>query len=267
MTISLVSALCVRENVARLTFDAPIYFTAVLDPGDASDLAHYALTPDLASIGGDGLPPRPVWPARVDSVSDRSVELWVDRRFSPFPSRYTVRLTGLLAADGLSGLVGDSASFFAVRAGLPNPSPEALLSNADLANPQSLSTALGAVPNPTDAVLGTLPVDDTGDLARDQGLASYKKRCLRRLSTQKGRYRHLPNYGVNIPQSVKLLARASTLQALAADAESQLGEEPETVKAQVSIVMQGGVAFFKVRVRCSLSTNPIDLFAAVPASP
>lgn len=264
MTVSLVQAVCVRENVARLTFDAPIYFTGVLDPGDASDVARYLITPDASTIGGDGFAPRPVLPARSVLFDASTVDLWVDRRFSPYPARYSVKANGLLAADALSGLLADSASFFSVQAGSPNPSVESLVSNADLANPQSLSTAVGSVPNPTDAVLGTLPVDDTGDLARDQGLASYKKRVLRRLSTPKGRHRHLPKYGVNLFASVKLLARASTIQDLAADAEDQIRQEPETVKAQVDVVMQGGVAFFKVRVRCSLATNPVDLFAPVP---
>lgn len=270
MTISLVSALCVRENVVRLSFDAPIYFSSVLDPGDASELTRYQLSPDESSIGGDGLSPRDVWPARAqlpDPEVFTVVDLWVDRRFSPFPSRYSVKVNGLLAFDRLSGLAGNSAEFFAVRAGVPSPTPEAIISNADIANPQSLSTALGVVPVPSEAVLGTYPVDDTGDVAHDQGLTSYKKRCLRRLSTPKGRHRHLPQYGVGIPQAIKLLARPSVLQALAADAEDQLRQEPETVKAQIKIVMQGGVAFFRCRVRCSLAVDPIDLLAPVPTQP
>lgn len=264
MSVSLIQALCVRENVVRLVFDVPIYFTGVLDPGDASDVARYSIAPDLSTVGANGSPPRPVFPARADLASPTQVDLWVDRRFSPFPSRYVAKAVGVLTADGLSGLLVDSAPFFSVQAGDPRPSSEVLVSNADLANPQTVAGAFGSVPNPTEAVLGTLPVDDTGDIARDQGLASYKKRVLRRLTTPKGRYRHLPKYGVNIPQSVKLLARATTLQSLASDAEDQIHQEPETVKVQVTVVMQGPVAFFRVRVRCSLSVDPVDLFAPVP---
>lgn len=263
MTLNLLQALCVRENVVRLRFDVALYFSNVLDPGDASEIARYKLQPLLSTIGSDGLPPRDVWPARAQLYSPTEIDLWVDRRFSPFPARYSVAVNGLFIENLTEGLGSASAEFFAVRAGKPTSLPEDLISNADLSNPQSLSTIPEGLPA-TDELLGTYPVDDTGDLARDIGLASYKKRVLRRLSSKKGKYAHLgANYGVAFPQSVKTLARAGVLAALAADAMAQIREEPETVDASVRVVQQGGVFFFKIRVRCSFAQQPVDLLTPV----
>jgi hypothetical protein len=262
MTLNLIQALCVRENVIRLRFDVPLYFSAVLDPGDASDLARYAIEPDETSRDGLGVVPRPVWPARAQLYSPLEVDLWGDRRFSSFPSRYTVQVNGLRTEDLSEGLGTSSAVMIAVRAGLPPPRVDLSISNADLANPQSLSTIPAGL-TPTEDLLGTIPVDSTGDLAHDDGLVSYTKRVLRRLSTKKGKYPHIREYGVNFPQSVKTLARAGTLASLAADAASQIREEPETQSASVQVIQQGGVAYFKIRIRCALSATPIDLLSPI----
>ncbi len=261
-SFDLVDVLAVRENVLRLTFSSPIYFSSVLDPGDASNADRYAIIPDASSLGSDGQPPRPVLPRRAELFSSNQVDLWVDRRLSPCPSVYVVQVNGLVADDTFVPLRVITASCFGLRAGVPAPTPDNAFSNADIANPQTLSGALDPLPLPNDSVLGTLPVDDTGDIAKDEGLASYKKRVLRRLTTRKGKFAHLPDYGTLFVQSVKQLGRSGLLQQLAADAEAQVKQEPETVEASVQIIFFGGVAFFRVRARCSFGTT-VNLLSPV----
>lgn len=263
MNLSLVTALALRENLVRLTFDQPVYFTNVLDPGDASNVVRYALAAKSDTIGSDGMPPRGVLPALAEHPSPAVIDLWTDRKMSPYPSRYIVALNGLLADVTLDPLGVSQKEFYGLRAGVPVPSPDRAVSNADLANPQTLSGALDPLALPTSAVLGTLPVDDTGDLAKDEGLASYKKRVIRRLTTRKGRFKHAPTYGTLMLESVKLLARPGLLQSLAADAEDQIRQEPETIAVKVQIVAQGSIAFYRIRVRCSFGQT-VDM--TVPIS-
>lgn len=262
MTISLLHALAIRENAIRLTFDADVYFSAVLDPGDASNPSRYSVVADATSVGSDGLPPRNVFAAIAELIEPTVVQLWTDRKLSPYPSLYTINLNGILQDVTLDPLVVFSAGFYGLQAGVPVPTADRAISNADIANPQTLSGALDPLSQPTDSVLGTYPIDDTGDVARDEGLQSYKKRVLRRLSTRKGRYAHLPGYGTLAFDSLKKLGRPGLLQDIAADAEAQILEEPETVKVQVRIAMQGGLAFFRIRIRCSFGQT-FDMTAPV----
>lgn len=262
MTISLVGSLAIRENVVRLTFDAVPYFSAVLDPGDASDPARYTITAKVDTIGSDGLAPRGVFSAMAEKVSSKVIHLWTDRKLSPYPSLYTVALNGILEDGTLDPLSVYQSEFYGLRAGRVVPTPDRAISNADLANPQTLSGALDPLALPTDSVLGTLPVDDTGDLAKDEGLQSFKKRVLRRLATRKGRFRHLPGYGTLALESVKHLARPGLMQAIAADAEEQIRQEPETVAVKVQIVTQGAIAYYRIRVRCSFGQT-VDMTAPI----
>ncbi len=242
MTLNLLSAVAVRENVIRLQFDAPVYYTRVLDSGDAYDVARYIIVGDPDSRDQDGEPPRALLPAQADLTEPDVIDLWLDRKMSGFPARYSVDVNGLLTALTLEPLGEHTAFFFGVLAALPPPTTDAGVSNRDLANPQDQG-APGA--------LGSYATDDTGDVAFDSGLVSYRKRVLRRLSTRKGAYKHLPNYGVNVYESVKALARPGLIEQLASDAQDQVKQEPETVQAKVDVIMQGPIAYFRVRARCT----------------
>lgn len=262
MTISLVTSLAIRENVVRLTFDTAVYYTNVLDPSDASNPARYTITGKSDTVGSDGLPPRGVFAALAEHPSPTVIDVWTDRRLSPYPSRYTITLNGIVADGTLDPLNVYTSEFYGLRAGKPKPTPDLAISNADIANPQTLSGALDPLSLPTDSVLGTLPVDDTGDLAKDEGLQSFKKRVLRRLTTRKGRFRHLPQYGTLAVESVKQLARPGLQASIAADAEEQIRQEPETVAVNVRIHMQGSVAYYRIRVRCSFGQT-VDMLIPI----
>ncbi len=220
---------------------------------------------DATSVGSDGLPPRNVFVAQVDLLEPTVVQVWTDRKLSPFPTRYTINLNGILQDITLDPLLVFSAPFLGLQAGTPTPTRDNTISNADIANPQTLSGALDPLSLPTDSVLGTYPIDDTGDVAKDEGLASYKKRVLRRLSTRKGKFAHLPGYGTLAFESLKKLGLPAAYQQIAADAEAQIREEPETVAVQVKVTMQGGVAFYRIRVRCTFGAT-FDMTAPIQIS-
>lgn len=265
----LVQAVAVRENAVRLTFNVPVRYTGVLGPNDASQVELYTVTPVEGSAGADGEPTRAVLPVLVTKVSNEDVglasvvDVWVDRPFSPHPSLYQVQVTDLVDAAGdpiettLSAL-----QFIGVYRQLRPVTPEAMVANRDIANPQTLGGALSAtLPNPLSAsVLGTFPVDSTGDYAPDRGLESYRKRVLRRLMTRRGAFAHLPrDYGVSVPDHVKQLARPGVIEALAADAEEQIRQEPETVEVRVTTELRaGGVLVLHVFARTNLGDVQLD---------
>lgn len=249
----LTGALAVRENVARLFFSQAVALSGVLDALDGTLKSHYLISPVDGTFGYDGEPARSVLVIGAQATDDLAqVDVLVDRPFSPYPSQYQVTATGLFTATGTPQTTTFSAVFYGVQMGVPPPTADLASPGRDFANPQTLSAALDPLPNAGDPLLlGTLAVDDTGDRATDQGVTNLRKRVLRRLSTRKGRFAHLPNYGVLALDLIKSKARPGLVQSLAADAEDQIRQEPDVVGCSVSIRQadSSGVFVYVVRVR------------------
>ena len=142
---------------------------------------------------------------------------------------------------------------------LPPVVPEPALTFADqpydIANPQLVRDA-GIVDPPP---LGQYQVNDRGDFGLDNRLTGLRKRILRRISTERGGFFHLPDYG--LAQPIKGPIRPSVLVSLAADARIQIEREPEVVRAQVSVVqLRGNPNVVVVAVRAQ-TVNGLDVTA------
>ena len=242
--LQLVSALAVRENVIRLKFSHGVYFSRILDPGDASAIQRYTVTATTGTVGMDGSPVRAVAvvaTAIAPTVGEyaQSIDLTLDRAMTPFPATYTVAVNGIFTADQSTSLdiTATSYEFPAVFANLVVPSVDFAVKTRDFANPQTLKGAQDPLPNPYDPLnLGTIVVDDTGDYAFDEGVESFKKRMYRRLITVPGGFVHLgETYGVGVLQHGKKLGHASLKTQLAAQAELQIGKEPEVAACKVRV--------------------------------
>ena len=98
----------------------------------------------------------------------------------------------------------------------------------DIANPQLVRDA-GIVDPPP---LGQYQVNDIGDFALDSRLQGLRKRILRRLSTFRGGFYHLPFYGLRQP--IKGNVVPAEISTLVADAKIQVEREPEVIRAVVS---------------------------------
>jgi hypothetical protein len=79
---------------------------------------------------------------------------------------------------------------------------------------------------------GTFETDADGDYRNDAGLEGVKKRVMRRLTTGKGAFAHLPNYGLKLP--LKRTYSIGDLRMLQADALAQVQDEG-VVDAQVVV--------------------------------
>jgi hypothetical protein len=254
---AMLDALAVRENVVRLQFSVPPVLSGVLDAFDGLVASRYLIAVVNGTFGNDGLPVRPV---RVVEVMRgplaTDVDLWLDRALSPYPSGYVVTATGLWDVLGEQQTVPFIAAFVGLYRGLVPPSADLAIPSRDFANPQSFAGLIDPLPNTTDArQLGTFPTDETGDVAFDEGMASYKKRVFRRLSTRKGAYLHLPEYGVTFMDHVKQLARPGMIQQLASEAEEQIKQEPETLSCVVKILQQGRLTVYQIVVKTNIGSQ------------
>jgi hypothetical protein len=252
----LAAAESLRENLIRLTFSEAVYLSGWGDAQDGLRRDKFSVTAE-ASTDFDGAPARAVLVASIAKVResyDQQIDVFTDRPMSHWGSLYTVRVRDLWGVSGAAlDLLAASVTVFGQQQGAPPPLTDRAVATRDFANPQSAREVIGVAPSAALALLGTFQVDDTGDYAADQGLASYKKRIFRRLTTRKGKFRHLLGYGVGFPGAVKTLARPGVVAALVADAEDQIRQEPETRAVSVRLVQSvPGLAYFSVKVQTSI---------------
>jgi phage baseplate assembly protein W len=272
--LRLLSALAVRENAVRLTFSAPPLFNGILDAHDASNPARYNFVPVPGTIGSDGLPARPVFAVSAAEVGGggAQIDVTLDRPMSPYPAVYIASVNGLVTSESelLLAIGATSTLFFGVHRFVPPPSTDTAIPSRDVANPQTRAALTGpeALSYTNDSVLGTIPVDSSGDYAFDAGLTNLKKRIYRRLITSKGRFGHLPEYGIGVPDQIKKLNSAAVRQQVVAEAEKQISQEPDVEQVRVTIVSDPAspsIVRFRIKVRAKFSQAPFDV--DIPFSP
>lgn len=257
VALNVPSVVAIRENVVRVTFDFVPYYSGALDTKDASDVTKYAIA-TVSSTGLDGSPAWDVTITRVDAVfgDDKSVDLILDRAMCPWPARYTVTVSDVWEASKTNKMYSAiSATFYALHQAIVPPTIVQGPRGVDFASPNTYQGALDPVSSPQDIRnLGTFPTNDRGDYAEDEGIQSLKKRILRRLFTRKGGFAHLPEYGVGIATYGKKLGSTATRAQIAAEAERQIGSEPEMSKVVVrSTPTVSGV--FRIDVLAQLKDN------------
>jgi hypothetical protein len=242
--VALVAAEPVAENVVRLVFNVAPMFSFLQDLHDGSRRARYAVDPVGGTFGADDRPTRAVIVREVRQRTDldvtgRTVDIVLDRPFSPFPSQYVVTANNLVAAlDGSPmDVTHASIGFYGLQRVTIAPDPERVVPSRDFANPQTLAQLLDATGNADPTGLGTHPVDQTGDYATDEGIQNLKKRVFRRLITAKGAFLHAKGYGVGVAAEAKKLNSPGTRDLLASEAERQIGLEPDVRKVKVKVIL------------------------------
>lgn len=244
VSLQLIGAIAVRENVVRLVFSQPVYYSKIFDRYDASNAVHYAMTPVNGSLDGNEEPTRAVRVVDValpDTTSNPPVlqgeigffiDIMLDRPMSSYPASYMVGITDLQNADGSSQLPIAVAQVDAAYRELQPASFEIAAPIRDFANPQT-SGALANAGTDEMSALATYVASDDGDYAFDEGSTGRKKRVLRRLITKKNGFAHLPGYGLGILSYGKRLARIDAIGKLTTDARLQVQKEPDVAKAIV----------------------------------
>lgn len=253
-TLRAIFVAAIQENVVRVTFDRVVRYTNQFNPHDAANLKRWAMAADTNTRDDKGIPPHEVTPVLVRKPvygDTYFLDVVTDRNMSSFPAVYTITMNELRGKDG-SALVLQTVPFYATYRRVQVADPQFVFANRDIANPQVFSalTGLPQGTTSTSAQLGTFRNDATGDVAFDEGITSFKKRVIRRLITKRAGFAHLQSYGVGLPESIKQLARVGLRARLAADAEDQIRQEPETASAGVTInELAVGVYAYSVIVR------------------
>ena len=168
----------------------------------------------------------------VRSGDERGVDVQLDRT-TVIGVVYRVTALNIRAAGG--GELGSPlAADFGGRVPLQQTKPGVRgASNVDIKN--SISK-------------GVWTIDDSGDLVNEGGIASLKKRVLRRAVTQPNAFSWLVNYGVR----TKLKESFSIVEVTAAKAnlEAQILEEPEVAEVAVqTTILAASVVTFQIQVR------------------
>ena len=241
--LDVADVLVVRENLLRTVFTAPVMFTGLGDPTDSESMVHYSIASVAGTIGWDDVPVRTVTAvlARRSLVTDVGaaldgycVDITLDRPMSPYPAQYALTILNVYIATGGVVTPPRTVTLSALYRMLQPPAEDQVVRSTDIAQPQGKLDFSDPIGAPDVTLLGSFAVDDTGDYATDDGDTSLRKRILRRLITRKDAFAHLPGYGIGVLDEAKRLNTAATRGRLSAEAERQIGQEPEVQKCVVS---------------------------------
>jgi hypothetical protein len=240
----------IGERAVEIEFSAPVYWSGLYDRSDAANPERYQITATGGGLGIEGDSNKPVGVASVERISETRIRIYTDRPFSSYGTGYAITTNRLISTGG-EDLPGGVFYFLGSLQGLLPPLQEFAIRSRDFANPQTLRSLLDPLPDTTTVEqLGTYPVDETGDYAVDEGIANLRKRVVRRLTTRRGSFAHMPTYGTIAHENVKRLGRPGVRAMIANDAEMQIREEPDVVACSVSVELpEPGVIRYRIRVK------------------
>ena len=245
LSLNLLAAIAVRENVVRLIFSQPIYFSGIFDQYDGSNPIKYSIAPVAESVDALGEPVRPVNVVAVERPTSLSVppvlpsevgyfiDIVLDRTMSSYPALYEVTCVQLRNTQMTNTIVTATVQFAATHRALQTPSLEVAAPVRDLANPQTGGALAGTGIDELSS-LASYIISADGDYAFDEGNTGRKKRVIRRIVTKRNGFAHLPGYGLGILGMAKKLARLDQVGKLATDARMQLEREPDVARAAVT---------------------------------
>lgn len=239
--LHVVRAVAVSSHVVRVVFDETPLTRSAAGATDARNPGNYL----FAVVDGDASAPIPVGVDReplvgpvygVESGDERGMDVHVDRALA-IGVTYNVEAVNIVAALGGALASPSDADFLGVTP-------------LGIGDPPKRSDALIDIGNPLG--VGHYQVDSSGDIIPDaSALASLKKRVIRRITTDKHAFSHLPGYGARL--AVKEVASLAELDSYRADLLQQIRREPDVLDAAVSIrLLPQGVVTFSVAVQAKL---------------
>lgn len=229
---SVAAAYAVATRTVRVVLTSPPLFGSPATVGDAERPSSWAV------YRADGTALTVLSATRVD---DTTVAVRVLEHFPAYPQVLTVVAVGLRSAS--SAVIGtpSSAAFTGVAQSRPAGEPHVL---RDLRNPAFDTTTQPG---------GTLKVSSAGDYELHSGDEFLIKMIYRRLSTQRGSFFHLPEYGLGLRTKEPLTTQ--DLTKLRAEVERQLALEDELVSAQVRLTFNPTDGILSIYVLARTNTN------------
>lgn len=201
-------------------------------------------TPVLESV--ENPQPRPEFPEHPDAWS---VDISVDRRLLN-ASQYLIIASPAISAVSGMGMVASPCDRWTFD-GISLPRDRRLL---------PLPATAGGIDYEYDTFLGAFVRNARNDIAVHGGLAYLTKRIIRRLISTKGRFAHLPQYGVGL--RTKELVNTTRLNDLAREAEDQIRQEDDVLEAKVTATsLAVGAIVLRIQVRSSFGNLSLNMEA------
>jgi hypothetical protein len=225
----------VRLNAVDVTFAGiPKSFDRAA-PDDALNPKNYELTRAPAGPFDSSLP-------LVQTVEERSQSVMRVFFDAPLQAEASYVLTVSSSVESLTGIPMSPACAFATIVGLIEGATPRMLGieeqRTDVANVPASATELA----------GTFQIGPTGDLANHGGVAYLRKRIIRRITTARGGFFHLPDYGFS--EGLKQRLTPALLGRLRSQSEAQIKSEPDVLGARVDVTrLSLSVILVTIRVR------------------
>lgn len=246
--LHVVRARAVESQTVRVVFDEPPRFLSRGATNDGKNPLNY----QVAINNGEGTPPQVVgvkedlqqFPAAgVLTVDERGVDVQVDRKLVAGVT-YQVSVFNVISAVG--GNLG-----FPTQANFGGISPLVAV-DPPLRSREFFDFRW----DPFAATGGAYVFDDGGDIARHTGLDNLRKRIIRRVTTPKNAFAHLPGYGTTLV--LKQPMSVSQLAPLKQDLIQQVLQEPEVREAEIHLNLQGGQGILTIRILARTAFGLID---------
>lgn len=245
--LHVVRAIAVASHVVRVVFDEAPIWKSPSGVQDGRNPSNYVIRA-VVGVVTDPATGRPTSPLAVGTGPDllappgvglldaeeRAVDVHADRPLVQ-EVKYEIEVRNVLSA--LGGELGApiSAQFFGIA-----PRAEAHVYQA--------VRSLGFLDIAEDPATGAWVIDDSGDLATHDGIASLRKRIFRRATTLLNAFTFLSGYGAGV--SPKEIASVGEVQTLRNNLIAQCKEEPDVAAVSVSFALSGlGVLIVTIRVQ------------------
>lgn len=226
ITISVASAWAISTHAVRVTLTGEPKHIDQFAPGDALNAATWTVV--NLTTG------RPLVVALAEMHDALSVDITTIDALGDHLETLEVTAVDLVSIDGLLAESPLSATFLGVVQTVdPIDVAQQDFRDRDIANPPfQISRELGHA--------GTLVFGSDGDLDTESGEALVRKLVLRRMTTRRGAFPHLPTYGLDLAEK-EPLPNGGDLVAFLRDVEVQAKQEPdvETALAKGSMDRSG----------------------------
>jgi len=238
--ISILGVSTVASNEAIVVFDVPPLSDDPYAFNSATNVKNWTLTPVDPTVtstipgspgylpsGSTSSPTRSPIIARieVDENDPRQLSIFTDSRLEAEVA-YDLEMQPSVIGLDCEVQSGPTAfRFIGVRAGPPRRSR---YEQRDKYRDWSYEF----FPDNDERVPGTWNIDDSGDISIQNADESLRKRILRRISSERGSFVHIPGYGTAL--KVKELARAGRVQEMANQVAEQVRSEPDVVHGSCS---------------------------------
>lgn len=236
-------AWAIATNAVRIQLSAEPMHVSPFDEGDALNPLTWRVTNPTTGVAYTVV--------GASMYDDETVDLVLLETLGSHLETFRVQSVGLLGAGG--GITPDLSALFVGTVQTLDPIGAVTLDrflDRDLANPPLQSDTGGQA--------GTLKIGTDGDYETESGIELVRKLALRRLSTPRGAFPHLPRYGVGLVE--KEPVGNGNLVALRGEIERQMLQEPDIAEARCGLMMdRSNVLQVQLRLKVARTGAVFDM--------